>query len=422
MPDTRNAVETHPEWTPTEVDGDFGSFIVDGRGIVLGLDDRIEALTGWPAVKVVGRHKDVANPIPGEDSESRVLSSPLYEGRIAIPQVSAEIELRLQCCDGRILDVEAVAARVTGTGDRATVTVRRILARSETAAERRELGSTDALTGLLDGQGFSSALAGDFREATAAGRPVTIVLADIDHMRRVNDQIGRQSGDEVIRKLSGILRATAGAGDLVARVGEDEFALALIGKSRREAREIAGRLRATVERFRFFDIRFGKDPVTVTLSLGSASSPADAETDTMLLDRAREALGEAQAHGRNRVWCYTRRPRVRVRTPVFLDGAEPLLVGITRDLSPSGIFVQTPSPLEAGMRCALAFPLPGWDGNVHVVGRVVRSIPPRSVDEFRAGPPAGMAIEFERFGPEDRTAIDCFLHGNEALVVREEMA
>ena len=138
------------------------------------------------------------------------------------------------------------------------------------------------------------------------------------------------------------------------------------------------------------------------------------------MDRAREALGEARSHGRNRVWCYTRRARVPVRTPVYFDGAEPLLLGIARDLSPSGIFVQTPAPLATGMRCALAFPLPGCDGNVHVIGRVVRAIPPRTIDGPAAGLAGGMAIEFERFGPSDRTAIEGFLHGSEALDLRTE--
>jgi hypothetical protein len=67
---------------------------------------------------------------------------------------------------------------------------------------------------------------------------------------------------------------------------------------------------------------------------------------------------------------------VPVQVPVFFEGAESLLVGYTRDLSPSGVFVQTSAPIEIGMRCALAFPLPGHEGKVHVVGRVVRTVPP----------------------------------------------
>jgi Tfp pilus assembly protein PilZ len=104
---------------------------------------------------------------------------------------------------------------------------------------------------------------------------------------------------------------------------------------------------------------------------------------------------------------------------VYFDGERPLLLGFMRDLSPSGFFVETPVPIEIGMRCALSFPLPAVQGNVHVIGRVVRAVPPEATAgaELRA---PGMGIEFERFGPEDRRAIDGFLHANEGSTLRPE--
>ncbi len=125
--------------------------------------------------------------------------------------------------------------------------------------------------------------------------------------------------------------------------------------------------------------------------------------------------------GRNRVWCYLRRPRVPLQVPVYFDGVESLLVGYTRDLSPSGIFVQTSAPVEIGMRCAFAFPIPGFDRKVHVIGRIVRTVPPEmSLDSQEVRIP-GMGVEFERFsGSSDRNAIDSFLHGHESLTLRPE--
>ena len=126
--------------------------------------------------------------------------------------------------------------------------------------------------------------------------------------------------------------------------------------------------------------------------------------------------------GRNRVWCYLRRPRVPLQVPVFFDGADDLLVGYTRDLSPSGIFVQTAAPMEIGMRCALAFPLPGHSSKVHVIGHVVRIVPvdvPADSTTIRI---PGMGIEFERFGGNsDRRAIEAFLHTNESSTLRPEI-
>jgi uncharacterized protein (TIGR02266 family) len=146
-------------------------------------------------------------------------------------------------------------------------------------------------------------------------------------------------------------------------------------------------------------------------ALGAATYPSDAESAADLIERTREALAEARSLGRNRVWCYARRARVPVKTPVYFDGTEPSIVGFSSDLSPSGIFIKTPAPLEAGMRCALAFPLPGTEENVHVIGRVVRSVTHADPDSHASPEPStGMGIEFEKFGPEDRLTIETFLH------------
>ena len=157
----------------------------------------------------------------------------------------------------------------------------------------------------------------------------------------------------------------------------------------------------------------------MTLSLGAASYPTDADNEIDLVNRATEALDEARSLGRNRVWCYMRRPRVPLRTPVYLEGASPLLLGFSQDLSPSGLFVATPAPIDVGMRCALSFPLPTAQGNVHVIGRVVRTVPlvaPAAMDVRSPG----MGVEFERFGPEDRHAIEAYLYENESRTLRPE--
>ena len=156
----------------------------------------------------------------------------------------------------------------------------------------------------------------------------------------------------------------------------------------------------------------------VTLSLGAASYPTDADNEIDLLNRATEALDEARALGRNRVWCYMRRPRVPVRTPVYLEGSSPLLLGYTQDLSPSGLFVATAAPIDVDMRCALSFPLPTAQGKVHVIGRVVRTVPLRKGAQDARAP--GMGVEFERFGAEDRHAIEAYLYENESRTLRPE--
>jgi len=390
--------------------GGLGSFLVDARGIVLGFDVRLESLTGWAAVEVVGRHKDLAGARDSSRGYSSVALQPLYEGPIPSVPTTRCFDLKIHCRDGRALDIEAAARPLGGPGGRTVVTVRRVLAWSEAPARQGHHEHRDRLTGLEDGPSFLEKLGSEIAAADTSARPMTLILADVDHLRRINDRLGRAAGDEVLRKLASLLRAVVPTDALLARLGEDNFAILLRSSGRGEARLLAARLRSNMERVEFLCGRTGTEPHRVTLSLGSASFPADAETDSDLIERAREALSEARSLGRNRVWCYTRRARVPIKTPVYFDGAEPQIVGFSVDLSPSGIYVRTPTPLDAGMRCALAFPLPGTNENVHVIGRVVRSVPPKETRAEAPGREPGMGIEFERFGPEDRQAIEAYLH------------
>lgn len=400
----------------------FGSFIVDNRETVLGFDHAMEELTGWPAIDVVGRHKDLGLAAHHTDpAGSAIRTVPLYEGLVPMGSSPSNLELTLNCRDGRKLHAEVLEQPLNGPGDRMLLTVLRVLASSATWTPPAGPERRDDLTGLLDRDTFASRLSADFANAMAAARPLSLILLDVDHLRKLNDRHGRDAGDEVLVTISGILRVTVEDEGRIARLGDDDFAVLLEAGGRGEARQIAAALRSQVERFRFFPDGDGSEERQVTISLGAASFPADADTERELLERARDALDEARAMGRNRVWCYLRRPRVPVQVPVFFDGTDSLLLGYMRDLSPSGIFLQTTAGIDVGMRCALSFPLPGHDGRVHVVGRVVRTVPPQFSDESGGTRIPGLGVEFERFGDAgDRRAIDSFLHGRERTSLRPE--
>ena len=398
----------------------FGSFIVDGEETILGFDQAMEDLTGWPAIDVVGHHK-VFTTLRHEAASQPLPTVPLYSDRIPMGSTPGGLDLTLNCRDGRRLDVEALGQPLNGPGERVLVTVLRVLASSPTEAMLPETTRRDQLTGLLDSDAFASRLSTDFANAAAAARPLSVIVLDIDHLRMTNDRAGRGAGDEVLSKLSGILRVTCEDELRIARLGDDEFAVILEGGGRGEARQVAAALRSQVERFRFFPTDLPLDDPQITISLGAASFPADADSEDELIERAYDALDEARSMGRNRVWCYLRRPRVPLQVPVYFDGTDSNLLGYMRDLSPSGIFLQTTAGIDVGMRCALTFPIPGHDGRVHVVGRVVRTVLPQISDEAGDVRIPGIGIEFERFGAAiDRYAIDAFLHGREAMSLRPE--
>ncbi|WP_432830291.1 GGDEF domain-containing protein [Dactylosporangium sp. CA-092794] len=174
-------------------------------------------------------------------------------------------------------------------------------------ADQHRLAVTDALTGLRTRRAFEERLRG-----RRPGRPVAVVLLDIDHFKRVNDAFGHPAGDAVLREVACRLRAQAGPEVTVARYGGEEFALLVPNASGADAAGLAERLRAAV----------GADPVDlgggvlrdVTVSGGTAVLPADtAEPDELVL-LADRALYAAKRAGRDRVVSADRIPAVSALT------------------------------------------------------------------------------------------------------------
>ena len=393
-----------------------GSFIIDDRGIILGFDQMMETLTGWPAMDIVGHSKEI-HLDPGGARGPGLVNVSLYDGELKSSANREQRSLVFNCRDGGRIEVEIVAEPLAGPGHRTMIRTLRVLSSSASTPTDDASDGRDTLTLLPDTENFRRQLSTHFDTAARTGKPFAMIHLDIDHLREINDLHGREAGDDVLRRMTGILRVAIGNEDQICRLGDDDFAVLLPGAGRGEARRVAAGIRTTVAGYRFHD----SDKIAVTVSLGAASFPADAESGSMLMTRSREALDEARSMGRNRVWCYLRRPRVPLEVPVYFDGAESQLVGYTRDLSPSGIFVQTSMPIEIGMRCAFAFPLPGSDRKVHVIGRVVRSVPTEISEEHNEVRIPGMGVEFERFGgPGDRHSIAEYLHRHENETLRPE--
>jgi diguanylate cyclase (GGDEF)-like protein len=158
---------------------------------------------------------------------------------------------------------------------------------------------TDPLTGLANRRSFDLEL---LAIAARAGRssPAHLVMADIDHFKRVNDAHGHDTGDEVLRTIGEILRANVRRDGLVARVGGDEFGLLLPEASPRYAAGIATRL-CELLASRPLVVRGQPDIIDrITLSIGVAGWHSG-ESSAKWYARADAALYEAKRRGRNRV-------------------------------------------------------------------------------------------------------------------------
>ncbi|NJD61322.1 MAG: GGDEF domain-containing protein [Deltaproteobacteria bacterium] len=158
----------------------------------------------------------------------------------------------------------------------------------------------DGLTGLLNRKTFCAQLANVLSRLD--GRyPCAVVMLDIDHFKKVNDTYGHPAGDEVIRKVSSVIRKTVRKVDMAGRYGGEEFVIYLHSADPSHAGQVAERLRLMIRQTRFV---FEKREVGVTASLGFACYPGDGKTSEELLHHADVALYRSKQGGRDRTTAY----------------------------------------------------------------------------------------------------------------------
>lgn len=131
------------------------------------------------------------------------------------------------------------------------------------------------------------------------GRPLALLMFDIDWFKNVNDQLGHLAGDFALRELATRVKAVVRREDLFARYGGEEFALVLVETNRQQAMDVAERIRATIERQEF---RFEESDFRITVSMGVCCTSGDESLTTKeMIRRADEKLYQAKNAGRNRV-------------------------------------------------------------------------------------------------------------------------
>ena len=173
-------------------------------------------------------------------------------------------------------------------------------------AEHESRGVTDGMTGLPNHRRFQEALASKLAGSGRTRLKISLLLMDIDKFKTVNDTYGHPMGDEVIRRLAGLLAATVRDGtDLAARYGGEEFCLVLEDTDAAGARVVSDRLRESFKREVFVHREDGK-PVSFrcSVSVGISCFPDDAGTQQELIDRADQALYLSKQNGRDRTTCY----------------------------------------------------------------------------------------------------------------------
>lgn len=166
-----------------------------------------------------------------------------------------------------------------------------------------KLAEIDYLTGLLNRRAFIKRLEGELNRSRRAGAPVSIIFADIDHFKHVNDTYGHLVGDLVLRKFARLLTNMCRNYDFICRYGGEEFLICLPDTSCKQAYAIAERISNTLAGW-YVQLPDGQR-VTITSSFGVTSSSLDKnETVKHLIEKVDEALYRAKRNGRNRVEAY----------------------------------------------------------------------------------------------------------------------
>jgi two-component system cell cycle response regulator len=163
-----------------------------------------------------------------------------------------------------------------------------------------EAAITDALTGLHNRRYMETHLAGLVEQAHARGKPLTVLVLDIDFFKAVNDTHGHDAGDDVLREFAVRLKKSIRGIDLACRLGGEEFVVVMPDTDMAVAAMVAERLRRRIAADAFA-IHNGERKVAVTISIGLAALAGPDDTAANVLKRADQALYKAKRDGRNRV-------------------------------------------------------------------------------------------------------------------------
>jgi diguanylate cyclase (GGDEF)-like protein/putative nucleotidyltransferase with HDIG domain len=158
----------------------------------------------------------------------------------------------------------------------------------------------DPKTGLFNARYFAGALREELGRAERSDAPLTVIMADLDLLRDINNAYGHLAGDAVLQGVAAIFQTHLRHSDIPARFGGEEFAILLPDTAPNQAVEIAERIRRAVADERF-EVETSSEPIRATISMGVAGYPKDGSDPNELIHQADLAVYRAKLQGRNRV-------------------------------------------------------------------------------------------------------------------------
>ncbi|PPJ45998.1 sensor domain-containing diguanylate cyclase [Rhizobium sp. KAs_5_22] len=273
-------------------------FSLDEQDRITGVSDYWLLATGYQRSEVLGkRFADLVH----EDAREGYLERKRQKHR---ENAVVESTTKFVCAGGNLMDVlivEASKEGKTGENGLSLSVMTDVTALKQSEARNHRQAITDHLTGLMNRQGFENALDAEIRQTDAMGGELACIFVDLDRFKWINDNLGHQAGDTVLRMLVDLMRPLLPSGAVAARLGGDEFAVLLrSARVEHDALELSHRLCA------IFDEPLLVQGATVRLSasVGVALYPRHASNAAELLQKSDMAMYSKKRDGKNGALLY----------------------------------------------------------------------------------------------------------------------
>ena len=292
--------------------------VTDANGYITWCNQSFLNLTGYQAKEVMGQHPGALLQGPGTDPKTVATMADHLRRQsdftCEVLNYSKEgnpywIRLSVQprfSADGELLEYVAIQNDITEEHRIRTDLEEEVRQRKTLEAQLRHRAQHDELTGLPNRRLFIQKGEEELARVRRYGGKVTVVLADLDHFKTVNDEYGHAVGDHVLCAFSDLCSDLSRELDLVARLGGEEFGLLLPETSQSDAVILADRIRERLAAQPLVATRPDGETVTVavTVSMGVACSVDPDESIDKLLGSADKAMYRAKNEGRNQVQSY----------------------------------------------------------------------------------------------------------------------
>lgn len=296
----------------------IATLVVDEKRCITHRSEAFHALFGYSPdeIQTLDDWLPVAYPDPVYRVKARKAGSEIVSASRNSGHASGPIELRMHCKDGsaRQIEVRYVDLLTLGIWMMNDISEQNDMEESMRAIndhlmerlaeinvlqeQLRKQAMHDSLTGLFNRRYLDEMLERELARAKREGPPLTVMMLDIDHFKKLNDTYGHPAGDEVLRSLAARLREHSRAEDIPCRYGGEEFLLVLPNMSRDDALTRGEHWRQDIEMMR---IEVGGLTLSITISIGIATFPNHGDTRETLIQAADKALYTAKHNGRNRV-------------------------------------------------------------------------------------------------------------------------